>query len=100
MATSLTMDQWQAARMLLARLRSEAAHEDLHFEELGITWLAPDDLICATTDAGHVIRMGDLVLAALVLLWSQVLDTADIEGVGPEVVIARLGLGLLSMEPA
>lgn len=96
----LTAEQWVAARMLVARLRSEAAFEPFDFEELGVTWLATDDVICASADTGEQMRLGDIFYAAIVMLWSLVIAHAEETGEHPLDVISQLGIGLALNDPS
>lgn len=86
--------------MLVARLRSEAAYEPFDFEEIGVTWLATDDVICATADTGELMRLGDVFYAAIVMLWSLVLAHAEETDTSPMQVISDLGLGLALHDPS
>lgn len=95
----LTPEQWAAARMLTARLRSEAVQEDFSFEDLGIEWLITDDVICARTDMGDDIRLGDLFYASIVMLWSMIVSYAADTGQHPLHVVGQLGIGLAQNEP-
>lgn len=95
----LTTEQWAAARLLVARLRSEAAYEPFFLEDLGVDWLVTEDLVCATTDTGESIRLGDMLYAAIVMMWSLVVAQADETCTPPIEIVAQLGLGLASHEP-
>lgn len=96
----LNAAQWAAARMLIARLRSEAAYEPFDFGEIGVTWLATDDVICATTDSGELLRLGDVFYAAIVMLWSLVIAHADATGEHPVDIVAQLGIGVAQHDPS
>lgn len=86
--------------MLIARLRAEAVGETFDFPDLGITWLANEDIVCAITEEGEVLMAGDVFYATVVLLWSMVMGAAEIEGVDPSEIVAKLALGLARHEPA
>lgn len=96
----LNAEQWAAARMLVARLRSEAAYEPFNFEDIGVTWLATDDVICATADTGELMRLGDVFYAAIVMMWSLVVAHAEETGEHPLDVIGQLGIGLALHDPS
>ena len=95
---TITAEQWAAARMLVARLRSEASQQEFDFADLGITWVQNNDPICATVDDGTMIRTSDLLYANVVLMWTLVIDRATYEGVEAAEIVNRLGLGLADME--
>lgn len=96
----LTSAQWAAARLVISRLRSEAAQEEFTFEELGVTWLDTDDLVCAVQEDGGMIRHGDMLHAAIVLLWSMIVERSEFEDAHPSLVVSQLALGLANAEPA
>lgn len=96
----LSRAQFEAARMLVARLHAEAQNVDFDVSDLGWTWLTPDDQICAVSEEGVELRQGDVVYAAVVLLWSMAVGAAMSQTVTVDRVIERLGLGVASHEPA
>lgn len=95
----LDREIFEAARMLIARLRSEAAREDFDFASLGITWQESGGPYVAITDVGVKITGTDVLTAALVLLWSLCVARAEDENVSVGDVIATLGLRLALFEP-
>lgn len=96
----LTPAQFAAARMLIARLGAEAAEEEFSEELLGIHWLANKDMVCAETEEGEFLLAGDFLYAAIVLLWSMVVGSAEANGQDTADIVSRLALGLASHEPA
>lgn len=96
---ALTPEQYDAARLLVARLRSEAAREWFSFEEIGMDWSETNDPVVVTTDAGHDIRTSDLFYGAMVLLWSLCNAHAARNGVDVTDVIADVGVHLALAEP-
>lgn len=95
----LSKAQFEAARMLIARLRSEATDELFDLDQLGMTWADPEGLICAVCEDGTTISVGDLLYGAIVLLWSSLSERAE-AGDEPVIdVVQRLGLGLALNEP-
>lgn len=96
---AFTHPQWEAARLLIARARSEAAGDEFDLEELGITWIEVDNLVCAFTDSGAAISVGDILHASIVLLWSAISAASDYGSASPAEIVARLGLGLAAHEP-
>jgi hypothetical protein len=95
----LTRPQFDAARMLVARLHAEAANIPFDVKDVGWTWLTADDAVCAVADDGTELRQGDVLYAAVVLLWSMVVSCADSQARPIDAVIAQLGLGVASNEP-
>lgn len=95
----LTREQFAAARMLMARLGAEATGLPFCEEELGISWQPNDDILCATTEDGLQLLAGDFLYAAIVLLWSMVMGSAEASDTPPAEVVSRLALGLASHEP-
>lgn len=95
----MTPEQYDAARLLVARLRSEAAREWFSFEEIGMIWQETNDPVVVTTDAGHEIRASDLFYGSMVLLWSLVNAHALRNSVDVSAVVADLGLHLAAAEP-
>lgn len=100
MTTPFNRPQWEAARMLVARLGAEANGTELAFSQIGMTWMDIPDQVCAVTDDGVDILTGELVYAAMVMLWSIILDRAEEEGVEPSMILADLGLNLAKVEPS
>lgn len=96
----LTTEQWAAARMLVARLRSEAAFEPFDFDDIGVRWLATDDVVCAVNDSGDQMRLGDVFYAAIVMMWSLVVAHAAETDQAPLDVIGQLGIGLALNDPS
>jgi hypothetical protein len=98
-ADVFTQSQWAAARILIARTRAEAAGQEFDLEQLGVWWTELDDTLCATTDTGIDISVGDVLQASVILLWSAILAASDYAQITPVEVIQRLGLGLAQNEP-
>lgn len=92
-------EQWEAARILIARLQSEANGDQFSYEALGVKWLSPSDDPCATNDAGEVLLTSDFLFALFALLWSLIHQQADAIGGTPNDVIAQLGLYLALADP-
>lgn len=86
--------------MLIARLRCEAAEEAFDFRSIGMEWLSPEDQVCARTESGQDIRASDVLFAAIILLWSEMKEKAEMLEVHPSVIVARLGLGLALSDPS
>lgn len=95
----LTIGQFRAAQMLVARMISESSGYDFEFEEIGVTWVGPDDFICAVAEDGTMMRVGDVIYAAIVLLWSTVLERAESSGENVTAVLGRMGVGLALHDP-
>jgi hypothetical protein len=87
--------------MFVARMRAEANQEMFEFDDIGMLWL-PDldgeDPIVADVD-GRPISAGDFVRAALVMMWSMLLETAQLQDLDPGALVTQLGLSLAQYEP-
>lgn len=89
---------FDAARLIIARLRSEAAGEDFDFDEVGWEWLEATVTPVARNERG-VVDTNDVFTAALVLLWSVVCARAIEHGRPVTEMIGELGLRLALFEP-
>lgn len=98
--TPFTETQFEAARFFVARLRAEASREKFDGEEIGMTFVPMGDYPAASLDTGMMISTTDFIRAALLMLWSLILDMAEGAGVSPAQVIQQMGLSLAENNPA
>lgn len=87
--------------MFVARMRAEANQEIFEFDDIGMTWLPDlngDDPVVAVVD-DYPLTAGDFVRAALVMLWSMLLETAQFQDLDPGALVTQLGLSLAQYEP-
>lgn len=92
--------QFEAARMLVARLLVETTSTTFEPEILGMDFAPLGDPVMAVTDEDIVIRGCDFVRAALVLLWSCVSTVAALTNGWTEAdVIGSLGITLAKHAP-
>ena len=99
----LTPEQWTAARMLVALLGAEARDEikpgkDFDFEQIGVEILPVEDILFALTDTCQI-KVGDMMYAAKLLIWSLINQFADDEGVDVSTAISHLAMRLAAVEP-
>lgn len=85
--------------MLVARMITESSGMPFEFGEIGVTWVSPDDRICAVAEDGTMMRVGDVIYAAIVLLWSTVLERAESSGEETAAILGRMGVGLAMHDP-
>lgn len=94
-----TRAQFEAARMFVARLRAEASQEVFEFGQIGMRWVPTGDPVVAVTEDEVMLRAGDFVRAALVMLWSLLIEHGEADLVDPAVLVTRLGISLAQYEP-
>lgn len=95
-----TVEQFEAARFIIARLRAEACREKFEAQDIGVTVVPLGDYPAAALDNGMSISTSDFMRAALLMLWSLVLDMSEGSGADPQQVIQQMGLSLAENHPA
>lgn len=96
----LTEGQFRSAQMLIARLLAEGEGRSFNFSEVGLQWDMPDNTICAHYEDGTVLSVGDVMYGAIVLLWSTLIERAELADEPIVDAISRLGLGLALHDPS
>lgn len=91
--------QYEAARFIIARLRSEAAGEKFEPSDLGIRFTRFGNLPLAVIDDTHVVTGTDFVRSALLMVWSLVSEIAEDADADPIEVIQAIALSLAENEP-
>lgn len=89
-------EEFEAARMFVARLRSEAAQEPFDFAQLGLTWTELAKLPLAVTEEGMTISAESFVRAALVLLWTLIVETNEDDQIR---AVSELGVAVARHAP-
>lgn len=96
----LTPGQFAAAQMLMARMIAESSGEEFKFSDIGMTWISADDRVCAVQDDGNMIRVGDVIYAAIVMLWSTLLERSQSSGEEMSLILSRMGISLAFHDPS
>lgn len=97
---TLTEGQFRAAQMLIARLLAEGEGRPFEFAEVGLQWDMPDTALCAHYEDGTLLSVGDVMYGAIVLLWSTLIERAELADESILESISRLGLGLAMHNPS
>lgn len=96
----LTTPQWHALRLIIHRLRCEAAQEPFVLEDIGQSWLPSTDVVVATADDGKVpIAESDLMFAVIMTCWTLITTVAETRGVDAGSVISEFALEVAAVEP-
>lgn len=95
-----TQPQFEAARYMIARMAAEAAGRVMAPEEVGMRFTPLGDFPAAAVDNGTVITTTDFMRASLLMLWSLIVDMADMCETTPSEVIAAVGVSLAEHDPA
>lgn len=90
--------QFEAARIMIARLAKEMTQEMFTGEDVGLNWLPLGDPLLAVTDEGTGIRGTDFVRAGLVLALTGIVETAQLKGIPIEEAISAMGLKVAQCE--
>lgn len=96
----LTEGQFRAAQMYIARLLAEGEGRVFEFEEVGLQWVLADNTICAHYDDGTMLTVGDVMYGAIMLVWSTIVDRAELANETVLQALSRLGLGLALYNPS
>lgn len=97
----LTPEQWTAARMFVTVLGAEARDEvgeDFDFDQIGVEIMPVEDILFAMT-AEHQIKVGDMMYAAKLLIWSLINQFAEDEGIDVSAAVSHLAMRLAAEEP-
>jgi hypothetical protein len=97
--SEFTLEQFHAARFLVARLRAEAAHDTFYPSDIGMKFTPAGDVPAALVDDGTIVAVSDFMRAALTILWSLVLDLANEGDLEPGEVVQMIGLSIAEQEP-
>lgn len=96
---ALSEGQFRAAQMFIARLLAEGEGRVFDFEDVGLNWELSDSTTCAHYDDGTELTVGDVMYGAIMLVWSTIVDRAEIAGETVLESLSRLGLGLALYDP-
>lgn len=93
-----TRGQFEAARIMIARLAKELTQELFMGEEIGLNWLPLGDPLIAVTAEGVPVRGTDFVRAGLVLTLTGIIESAQLKGTSVGEAISAMGLKVAQCE--
>ena len=97
---AFTQAQWEAGRLLVARLQAEASGWDYDESLLGVTWKKVTSPVVGRFDTGTEFTESDLLHSSMAMLWYALVETALVSGEDPADVVGKLGVALANYEPA